>query len=126
MLKKINFMMAAWLILFTMQCQGESTLLRYEIYFDSSMNNEIEVREEIFDVYQTIIHGVDKDLRASLVFKNLDLFQINDTYRVTAKGDTVVIVVGNGKGTTMQGEFDWVLCGNQVKPKSWLKEVLGF
>lgn len=118
--------MGFWLIVFMLQCSGEAAELRYMIYFDSKMENELEIRDEIFNVYESIVQGVDKEYRASLVLKNAEQFALEENYTVEAVQDTIKIVIGDGKGTLISGEFEWVMCGNTVKPRSWLKEVLGF
>lgn len=126
MLKKINVFIVMWLFVSVLQCSGETTPLRYEIRYDSMCNEELKIKEEIFDVYTSIIYGVDQDSRPSLVLKNLDLFKLDDRFQVSHVQDLIIITMGDGNGTLITGEFDWVMCSNTVKPKSWLQEVLGF
>ncbi len=126
MLKKINFLIVLWLAFFTLQCSGESSPLRYQIMFDSNCQNEWEIKEQIFEIYEEIVYGLDPSSRPAWVLKNLDRFQICEEIQVEALQDQIKITIGDGKGTLISGEFDWAMCSNQVKPHSWLREVLGF
>ncbi len=125
MLKKINVAIILWLIVFTVNVTGDNIDMRYEIYNDSQSTDELIIKDEIIAIYQEIIYGVDESSRSSLVKKNADLFAVDDNYRVEVTYDTIVITIGDGEGTLISGEFDWIMCVSDVKPKSALKEWLG-
>lgn len=126
MIKRVNLFMIIWILIFLTKGSSETISLRYEIYCDSSCKDELWIKDEALRVYQEIVQGLDKDKRAVLVMKNLEQFEINEDWKVDYNNDTVFITIGNGNGTILTGDFEWVLCSNQVKPKSWIKEVLGF
>ncbi len=123
MLKKINIFIFLWLSFFIVSIQSDSVKLRYEIYFDSSINNEVEIKEELLEIYQSICLSVDKDLRTQIVSKNIELFKLDENFEVTIEKNTMVITIGNGKGTYLSGDFEGVICGKTVKPKSWILEL---
>lgn len=126
MVKKCNIFMIMWLLFFMIQGSSEYPTLRYELYCDSSCNDELSLKEEILQVYKEIVAGVDKDKRASLVIKNKELFILDENWELDLKKDTLIITIGNGNGTVLSGEFEAVLCANTVKPRSWIKSALGF
>lgn len=126
MIKRVNLFMIIWILIFLTKGSSETISLRYEIYCDSSCKDELWIKDEALRVYQEIVQGLDKDKRAVLVMKNLEQFEINEDWKVDYNNDTVFITIGNGNGTILTGDFEWVLCSNQVKPKSWIKEILGF
>lgn len=126
MIKRVNLFMIIWILIFLTKGSSETISLRYEIYCDSSCKDELWIKDEALKVYQEIVQGLDKDKRAVLVMKNLEQFEINEDWKVDYNNDTIFITIGNGNGTILTGDFEWVLCSNQVKPKSWIKEVLGF
>lgn len=126
MIKRVNLFMILWILIFVIKGNSETVSLRYEIYCDSSCKEELRIKDRILDIYQEIVQGLDKDKRAALVIKNLEMFEIDEDWKVDYHNDTILITVGNGKGTVLSGDFEWILCSNQVKPRSWIKEVLGF
>ncbi len=124
MLKKINIAIILWLTVFSINATGTSITMRYEIYNDTSSTDELMIKDNIISVYQEIIYGVDESTRSSLIKKNAHLFALEDDFDVEVSYDTIIIKVGDGEGTLVSGEFDWAMCSNEVKPKSFIKELL--
>lgn len=126
MRKGINGMMIFWLIMAAVSGNAETSNLRYEILFDSKTENELEIKDAIITVYQDIVHGTDEEDRSALVLKNQKRFQLEEEWKISSQFNTLVIKIGDAKGTCLTGSFEWALCHNEVKPKSWFLEMIGY
>ena len=126
MRKGINGMMVFWLVMTMISGNAETTDLRYEIIFDSMTKNEIEIKDAILTVYQDLVHGVDEEDRSALVLKNQNRFQLKEEWKIYDRFNTIVIEIGDAKGTCLTGSFEWGLCHNEIKPRSWILEMIGY
>lgn len=124
--RKLNGIIILWLYFFTILGSSESARLNFEIYYDSNSQNEFAVKEKIYDIYKELVAGLDQEDRVSWVLRHQKMFQLESDWEISSDQNTLIIVIGDGKGTFLSGEFEWDLCHNEVKPKSWILEVLGY
>ena len=95
-----------------------NTYYRFHIYPNN--NDETSIKEsyayknELIHSYQDMILGVDE----SQVMQ--DLLQL---YQGEKVGYDLYFKLGEGNGKALSGEFKNNYCDNEIKPKSWIKEM---
>lgn len=126
-MKKFAILVFLWcsILAVTMTVSGRQQNCAYRILFDSLSENEYEVKTEMTDIYHELTRDVNEDSRAVLVNKSLKAFEFEDNMKASFESNTLVLTIGDGKGSKIEGRFDQVSCFKEVKPKSWIMEMLG-
>lgn len=127
-MKKINSVILCCLIFLAMMqvYAVEENKLRYEIIFDSCEEHENEVIQKVIMTYHELTKYVTHSDRSVILRQSLHEFKFDEKTSVTFEIGVLKIVMGDGKGSIIQGSFQPVECGVEVETSSWILEVLGF
>ena len=92
----------------------------YRFHIFASDDQEIgikacyEYKNELIHSYQEMILGMDEEEVMN------DLTRL---YQGEKVGHDVYFKLGDGKGEELSGEFKNNCCDNEIKPKSWIREL---
>ncbi len=100
--------------------------LSYRIQFDSKETHEAEVIQEMIEVYHQLTKSVKKKSRGAIVRQHLNDFKQSESDEVSFENNMIVLVLGDGKGTLIEGDFQFIDCGVEIETTSWLLEKLGW
>lgn len=121
-MKKYRYLMFVWILLFMVNVSSTVNDVEYILYFDSTSNNEVEIKERIVENYQKLTQNVSGTSKNVLINKNLDTFKLDETYQVQWKNNQLIIKMGDFKGSVIEGNFNQQYCVPEVEPKSWIVE----
>lgn len=112
-----------WLFGLGIVVAGKSETIAYEIRYDSDSEETFEIKETVLMKYQELIRGVHDESVGTMVIHNLDHFMWRDDISASWKNNQLEVVVGDGKGTIIEGDLtSGSLCFPEVKPKSLLAQ----
>lgn len=128
MIKKVNVFLVCLLL-----CAGQIQVkaademnLSYRIFFDSHEQHETEVIQEMLRVYHQLTKSVKRKSRGAIVRQHLSEFKQHDNDEVKLENNVLILVLGDGKGTLIEGDFQFLDCGVEIETTSWLFEKLGW
>lgn len=99
-----------------------NTNIEYIVY-TSDKESLIEVKTKVLDSMDTLLVGVKEQSYASMIKENIQLFCWDEDVKATFKNNTLVIVIGEGKGQILHGKYEKRnVCMPKVQKKSLLKE----
>ena len=104
---------------------SDQTKISYEIYYDSNQHNEAIVLQYVLDTYHQLVEEVSRKSQSRLIRNQLYLFQYDETTEVRFESDTLVLILGDGKGTCIDGTFRTIECIPEIERTSWIFEKLG-
>ena len=128
MLKRINLAVLS-VLLMTAVLQisaSEETKISHELIFDSNEEQESELIQEVMELYHGLTKTVKKSSRAVIVRQSLEKFELTDHTKVFFESGTLHIVMGDGKGSVVKGDFHTIECTPEIETTSWILEQLGF
>ena len=128
MQKKFNcFLMCVLLMSGSVQIlASEETKISYEILFDSHAENESEIIAQVLETYHGLTKSLKKKSRGTVVRQSLDKFKVDDETKVSYESGVLKIVMGDGKGTQVEGSFRAIECSPEIEASSWILEQLGW
>ena len=113
-----------WVACLGVVVAGKSESIDYEIHFDSTTIKTYETKEEVLQQYAQLVKGVHDESVIAMVLHNLDQFMWEDNMQAEWKNDRLSITIGDGLGTTIEGDLEAsAICFPEVKPKSFLAEL---
>ena len=128
MIKRVNLVLLCLLMSMSLLeiIASEETEMSYRIKFDSQEQHEAEVIQEIMDVYHTLTKSVKKKSKAVIVRQHIDEFKQEESDIVHFEHNVLELILGDGKGTLVEGDFQFLDCGVEIETTSWLLEKLGW
>ena len=127
-MKRIWIGCICWWMLLMVNTSGAIQKMDYIIYFDSDCHEEYEVKEEVIQTYKQLTENVDMDSKAVIIRNNLDKFLADWDREIQLDSATLIIEMGDSKGSRISGYFESPRCMPEVKPKSmimeWIEEVM--
>ena len=128
MIKKVNFVLVCTLMISMMlKIQAsEETGLCYRILFDSKEKQEADIVQDVIETYQRLTRTVKKKNKGAMIRQHLDEFKQNDHDSVSFEHGLLTLIMGDGKGTLIEGEFSLIDCGVEIETSSWILEQLGW
>ncbi|MBQ7888278.1 MAG: hypothetical protein IJ356_00810 [Erysipelotrichaceae bacterium] len=126
MRRKINVcvLMFLWMSTIINICAVEEGNIQYQIIFDSHEANESEVIQEVMEVYHELTKGVKKKDCAVIVRQSLEKFKVSQSTEVDFHSGILMIKMGDGKGSKIEGDFHRIECVPEIETTSWILEVL--
>lgn len=129
-MKKFIVFVSVYLLFLSIPMNNEvkagSGVVKYQIYMDSNSENALEVKEQTIAILDYLCDGVAQDSYITMVNSNLSLFEKIKDSTIKWKNSVLMIKIGNGKGTYINGEYEKSkVCLEEVKPKSKIMEWLG-
>lgn len=125
MKKYILCAMALWFSLLCIQVSAKTNdKVAYTIYYGSDTRNTYQIKEDVRQIFNELTQGVNKDSYAVMVMNNIEAFQVINNVNAKWENDRLVIIVGDGEGTFINGTLKHQnICVDEVKPKSLLQEI---
>ncbi len=127
MIKLLNTILLMGIFMMSMiSVTSESSELNFKIYHDSNEINEVELKNQIIDIYLNMVAHVDDSSKSTLVLQHLDDFKLNADTHVELQYDTIVITVGDGQGTLISGGFESSMCQVEIQQESFIAELFSW
>lgn len=99
----------------------EETKIRYRILFDSKEEHEIETIQKMIQTYHELTLSVDKSDRGTILRQHLNKFD-NENSEVSFEQGTLIIEMGDTKGSKIEGDFSFLECSPVIEETSWFME----
>lgn len=117
--------MAFWFIILSVNVSSKNeTEIPYIIYYDQKSSDTYQLKKDVQDIFNELSKGIDEDSYQVMIIDNLSLFNKIDSVEATWSDQRLTIIEGNGKGKFIKGTLKREeICVEQVKPRSWLKEI---
>lgn len=124
-MKKYAIAAIIWFCFLCSKVCSTSEAIPYILYMDSERTDLYEVKEEVLITYENLMRGVSDESDMMMLVHNLEEFEFDDTMKAQFRNHELEIVVGDGEGAFISGELERdLLCVPEVKPKSWLLEMM--
>lgn len=115
-----------WLSVLNTPICSSSAVPTYSITYDKKMENVVEIQQMIKHTAKQLLENVDVNSYEVILKDSLDVFAALG-YQVSYEYHNLNIVVGDGLGAVVRGDFqNATTCVGDVKQRSLLKEWLGF
>lgn len=125
-MKKFTICLMVYIGFLCVPIQAGGSEVSYQIKMDSKSNNTYELKEEVLTIFADLCKGIKKESYAPLLKENIEAFETIKDAKVKWRNNMLVIRIGNGKGTHVEGTFEKEnICFEEVKPKSRIQEWLG-
>lgn len=125
-MKKFTIGLCVYIAFLCIPIEASGSDTKYRIYMDSNTSDTYETKEKMLAIFSQLCDRVAKESYATLLKENRNLFEKIEGADVKWKNNTLILTIGNGKGSTIKGTFEKEnVCFEEVKPKSKIQEWLG-
>ncbi|MEG0315149.1 MAG: multidrug transporter [Erysipelotrichaceae bacterium] len=127
-MKKYLIFASIWLLVLTLPTIASSySNIEFTIKMDSEIGNVYDTKKEMQAIFNEMVDGLDKESYDDIIRDNLDIFEEIEGSTVRLLDNNLTIVIGDGKGTKIQGTLDkQQYCIPTVKPKSFLSDLFSW
>lgn len=108
---------------FLLTCKAR-TQIEYEIRYDSITKETYRIKKEIQKIYNDLVSGVKEESYILMVLHNKERFAYKADMKVEWKNNALLIIEGDGKGSSIEGNLEAVsLCIPKVQPRSLFQRL---
>lgn len=126
-MKKFFLFVCIYVLFLCIPLEAKKEYVSYRLYMDSQNQDIYESKEKILNTFDLLCRGVDEDACLPIIKNEKDRFKISEDTKVKIKKDVLIIVMGDGKGEFIKGNFrKGNVCFEEVKPKSKIQEWFQF
>ena len=125
-MKKLTLILLIWTFWLVTPIKSEGVVPEYKIYNDSKASDITAVHDEVMTIASELFQYADTDSYQILLQNGIERFS-QPNWQVSYKNHELIIIVGDGQGDVVGGKFTKnEFCLPEVKPKSIVREWLGF
>lgn len=125
-MKKLTLILLIWTFWLVTPIKSEGVVPEYKIYNDSKAADAAAVHDEVMTIASELFQYADTESYQTLLQSGIQKFS-HEGWQVKFHNHCLIITIGDGKGDVVGGKFTKnEFCLPEVKPKSIVREWLGF
>ena len=125
-MKKLTLILLIWTFWLVTPIKSEGVVPEYTIYNDSKAADIAAVHDEVMTIASDLFQYADADSYQTLLQSGIQKFS-HEGWQVKLHNHSLIITIGDDKGDVVGGKFTKnEFCLPEVKPKSIVREWLGF
>lgn len=125
-MKKLWVLLLIWTFWLVTPIKSEGVIPAYKIYNDTKQSDIVKVHDEVMAIAAQLFQSANRESYGTLLQHGYHHFD-HEGWQVEYRNHELIITVGDGKGEVVGGQFTKnAFCLPEVKPKSIVREWLGF